>query len=94
MSVKANDVDRIFRKLQMRTREGKDKLVWFEYEGNPILYTRRSHGAGDVGNIAHFIRQQLKVNETQFNGLRNCPVSRDDYIAILRSKGLIPSEQK
>jgi len=90
MSVKAADVDRIFKKLRMRVREGKDTLAWFEYEGRPIIYTKRSHGKGDLGNIAHFIRQQLRVNEDQFAGLRDCPISLDDYVGILRSKGLIP----
>jgi hypothetical protein len=35
-----------------------------------------------------FIRQQLKVNERQLAGLRDCTVSYDDYVGILREKGL------
>jgi hypothetical protein len=92
VSVKSGDIDRIFNKLRMKIREGKDTLAWFEYDGRPIIYTRRSHGRGDIGNIAHFIRQQLKVSEEQFAGLRDCPLSLADYVAILRGKGLIPPE--
>ena len=37
----------------------------------------------------NLIRQQLKLNEAQFSGLISCSVSRDDYVAILRSKRII-----
>jgi hypothetical protein len=55
------------------------------------LYMKRSHGKGDVGHIAHFVRQQLKVNDEQFAGLRDRPLSRDQCAEILRNKGVIPS---
>jgi hypothetical protein len=87
--MKAGEVDRIFKKLQMKTRDGKDRLAWFMHEGKPILFTRRSHGRGDVGNIAHFIRQQLRVNEEQFADLRDCPMTREQYVDLLKAKGLI-----
>lgn len=90
--MKAADVDRVFRKLEMEIRDTKDRHAWFVHEGKRILKTKRSHGRGELkGNIRHFIRQQLKVNEEQFRDLRDCPLDRGGYIEILRQKGLIPS---
>lgn len=87
--MKTAEVDRIFRKLEMKVRNGKDQHAWLIEDGKYILHTMRSHGRGDIGRIAHFIRQQLKVNEEQFAGLRDCPLSRSGYIDLLRSKGLV-----
>jgi hypothetical protein len=89
VSIKAADVDRIFRKLELKVRNGKDKHAWFMYEGKPVLHTMRSQGRGDLGNVAHFIRQQLRVNEKQFADLRDCPMSRDDYVQHLIVKRVI-----
>jgi hypothetical protein len=90
MSLKVADVDRVHRKLDMEIREGRDRLAFFVYDGKRVISTRRSHGRGDIaGRIGDFIRQQMKVSETQFRGLVDCTVSRDDYIRILREKGVI-----
>jgi hypothetical protein len=90
MSWKAADVERIHKKLQMEQREGRDRLAWFVYGGKRVLFTRMSHQRGDVaGRIVDFIRQQLKVNESQLRGLRDCSVTYEDYTAILKAKGVI-----
>lgn len=62
-------------------------LAWFEHEGIVVVRTKRSHGNKDLPE--NLIRQQLKLNETQFSGLISCTVSRNDYIEILRSKRII-----
>jgi hypothetical protein len=41
--------------------------------------------------MQYSIRQQLKLNEEQLRQAVGCHLSRDDYIEILRAKGLIPS---
>jgi hypothetical protein len=91
MSLKTTDVDRIHKKLEMETREGRDKLAWFVYNGKRVLFTRRSHGRGDIpGRIADFIRQQLKLNDREFANLRDCFLKREGYIDLLRKKGHLP----
>ena len=90
MSWKAIDVERIHTKLKMEQREGRDRLAWFVHGGRRVLFTRLSHQRGDVaGRIMDFIRQQLKVNQTQLAGLRDCTVTYDDYVKILRDKNLL-----
>ncbi len=62
--------------------------IHFVYNGKSILKTRLSFGSGDAPAVDN-IRQQLKLNEGQFQLLIDCPLKRDDYIEILKSKKLI-----
>jgi hypothetical protein len=91
VTLKAWEFERIARKLDLKTRNAGDRLAWFEYAGKTILHTKRSHKAGDLP-FSHAIRQQLKLSESQFRDLKNCPLDRKGYIAILRTQGLIPPE--
>lgn len=89
MTIKAADFEHLAQKLQLRTRNARDRLAWFEYEGRIITRTRRSHGRGDMP-FSDQIRQQLKLNEEEFRRAIGCHLSRDEYIEILRKKGLLP----
>ena len=89
MTIKAREFDALVRKLQMQTRDGRDLHAWFEFEGKVITRTRRSKGSGDLP-MQHSIRQQLKVNEMQMRELIRCTLGRDDYLEILRNRGLLP----
>lgn len=85
--MKVHEFGRLENKLQLRTRNSGDRLAWFEYNGKVIVRTKRSHGNKDLP--ANLIRQQLKVNEQQFAGLLSCSMSLEDYVQILRDKGLV-----
>ncbi len=41
------------------------------------------------GDIPHLVRQQMKLNEEQFKNLIDCPLGYDEYVQILKDKGLI-----
>jgi hypothetical protein len=86
LSLKRAEFDRIERKLGLEGRNAKDRVLWFFYEGKRVVFTRRSHGSGDLP-ASHQIRQQLSVDEKQMRGLIDCSFSRDDYIDNLRAKG-------
>jgi hypothetical protein len=88
MTIKAHQFDHLVAKLDLKTRNSRDLLAWFEHEGKIITRTRRSKGAGDLP-MQHSIRQQLKLNEEQFSAAIGCTLTREDYIDILRHKGLI-----
>lgn len=90
MSIKAKEFDRLVAKFGFKIRDSGDLLAWFEFEGKIITRTRRSKGSGDLP-MQHSIRQQLKLNEEQLRQAVSCHLSRDDYIEILRGKGLISS---
>lgn len=89
MTIKAAEFEHIVEKFGLRTRNTGDRLAWFEYEGRVITRTRRSLGRGGDLPFQHSIRQQLKLNENEFREAAACHLSRDDYIEILRQRGLL-----
>ena len=90
MSLSGAEIDRAWIKLGMKIKNKKDRLALFYVGGRLILRTKRSHGSGKVeGNIPHFIRQQMKLNEVQFQELIACPLDRAGYIRILTDKRII-----
>ena len=88
MTIKAHEFDHLVDKFGLKTRDSRDLLAWFEYEGKIVARTRRSKGSGDLP-MQHSIRQQLKLNEEQFKAATGCTLTRQDYIDILRAKGLL-----
>jgi len=75
-------------KLCLRVRDSRDRLAWFEHNGKVITRTKRSHGRGfDLPK--NLIRQQLKLSEEELAGILECSLTREDYIGILKRKGLI-----
>ncbi len=90
--MKTHEFERIVNKLGLKTRNSGDRLAWFEYNGQTIVRTRRSQGNKEQPGDK--IRQQLKVNEEQLAGLISCVTSFDDYVQILKTKGVIPSDPK
>lgn len=93
MSLTASDIDRAWDKLGMVIRNTGDRHALFYHEDRLILRTKRSFGAGKLdGQIPHFIRQQLKLNDAQFRDLIACPLDRARYVEILKQKGIIGTE--
>ena len=88
MTIKAHEFDHLVAKLSLKTRNSRDLLAWFEYEGKIITRTRRSKGSGDLP-MQHSIRQQLKLNEEQFRKAIGCTLTLQEYIDILQAKGLL-----
>lgn len=93
MSLKSRDVDKVFDKLQMEVRNGKDRYALFYHKGKFILRTKRSLGDRKINSkIRYLIRQQLKLSETEFSRVIDCSIERPAYIKILKKKGLISAE--
>ena len=91
MQLKQRDIKTIFNKLDMKIREGRDTLAFFYYKGQKTrIFTRVPHKKGDLkGKLTSFIRQQLKLNEDQFINLKKCPLTKEGYIEILKSKNIL-----
>lgn len=85
--MKVHEFDRLENKLRLKVRNSGDRLAWFEHEGKVVTRTKRSHGNKPLPH--HLIRQQLKVNEQQFDGLISCTLGLDDYVSILKGKGIL-----
>ena len=88
MSIK--EVLRFFQKLEMDIREGRDTIACLYVGDLLVIRTRVPHKRGELkGNLPHFVRQQLRLNEEEFADLRRCTIFRENYIDILRKKGKI-----
>lgn len=61
----------------------------FEYDGQIIVHTRRSHSRRLDGQVPQFIRMQMKLNSGQFKDAIDCPLQYDDYVEILKERGAI-----
>jgi hypothetical protein len=91
MQLKKREVQHILDKLEMDTRTTHHVIAWFTFEGQKVLKTRISFGKGDIpSKVTHKLRGQLKLSQADFIALRDCPLDRDGYIAILKEKGLLP----
>ena len=91
MDLTAREIDNAWRKLGYDVDETaadvKAKLV---VNGKVVRRTMRSHGRGKIsGQIPHFIRQQMSLNEEQFSRAIACPLKAPEYLEILRRKGII-----
>ena len=89
MTIKANEFDGLMEKFGFSIRQSRDKLAWLEYDGKVIIRTKRSHTKGKDLPFQDVIRQQMKLNEVQLRAAIRCHFSRDDYLQMLRDKGLI-----
>lgn len=90
MQLKKREVARIFDKLEMQVRSTHHVIGWFVYGGRKILKARISFGKGDIPQrVVHKLRGQLKLSASDFVALKDCPLDREGYIAILKAKGLI-----
>lgn len=88
--MKVADIKRVFNKLSLQIRSTGHHYGWLTVNDKKILRAHYSHGKGDIPDkIMHKIRGQLKLSEKDFKNLVACPLTYDDYLAILKRKGLI-----
>jgi hypothetical protein len=67
------------------------KYMEYYVGGKLVLYTKISHGS-DKDLDEYLIKQmsnQCKLTKKQFADLVNCPMSQDEYLAILKEKGTL-----
>ena len=89
MPLAAHEFDRLVRKFGFETRNSRDLLAWLVVDGKVVVRTRRSKKATGDLPMFHSIRQQLKLSDSQLRDAISCRLGRDEYIEILRSKGIV-----
>ncbi len=88
--MKKSEIEKIFNKLNLNVRTTSHNYGWLVVEGKKILRVHYSHGRGDIpAKVADKIRGQLKLSQKDFKKLIACPLKYEDYIGILRDKGLV-----
>lgn len=71
-------------------KSGDHKYLDFFYNGKYVAHTKISHGSDDLGDF--LIKQmsvQCKLTKSDFMDLANCPLSKEQYIEILKQNGLL-----
>jgi len=90
MPLKKREAEALFAKLHLVLQTSHHKSATLYYEGRAIIRTRISHGQGDIPPIiVAKMRSQLKVTETQLPALVDCSLSYEEYIELLKTKGII-----
>ena len=88
--MKVREVLNLFEKLGMEVQEGRDTIAKFRYKGEVLVRTKVPHKRGELkGKLPYFVRQQLRLNDTQFRQFIDCTLYREDYEQILKEKGYI-----
>ena len=88
--MKKREIEKIFKKLDLKVRTTGHNYGWFIVNGKKILRVHYSHGKGDIpGNVENKIRGQLKLSQRDFKELVDCPLTYEDYIRLLKQKGFI-----
>ena len=60
------------------------------YKGKWVAKTYRSHGGGDMSDKAVYgIRRQLFLNTEELANLKNCPLTAEAYLDLLKQKNVI-----
>lgn len=81
------EFDQVISKFGMATRNGRDIHAWLEHDGRVVIRTKRS--MGNKTPIKKFVRNQLKLTEEQLAAAIRCTFGREDYLGVLREKGLL-----
>ena len=82
------EFDRVVRKFGMEIIEGGNhRRARFHYRGRVVLSTLRSRSPGEFTDYQ--VRTQLRLTPAQLRDAIRCTLSLEDYIAILRDRGLI-----
>ena len=82
------EFDLVVRKFGMEIIEGGNhRRARLHYRGRIVLSTLRSRSPGEFAD--HQVRAQLRLTPAQLRDAIRCTLGLDDYIALLRDKGLI-----
>jgi hypothetical protein len=92
--VGADDAARIFEKLRIQSRRTPNQIAGFlVVGGRRVLNLHYGLRRRDLGAYeAERFRNLLHLTVDELARLRDCTMSRDEYIALLRDNGVIPPE--
>jgi len=91
MPLRSDKVYRSLTKKGFTDAPGDHKFLELHHNGKLFIRTKISHGAAhDIGNeLISKMAHQCKLDKSDFHDLVNCPLSAEDYLALLIRKGII-----
>jgi len=88
MEVSTREVERIFKKLQVRDRRSTHHVAGIiRIDGVaqlPVHYSRGRNGL--AGRSAHSFRKSLRLKADEFAILKRCTMSREDYLLLVKPR--------
>lgn len=82
------DGQKIAKKLSATMEAGRrHDLVVIRYQGKRVAQYGLRRGSGELSHS--YIPRQLYVSQSQCRALSDCPMSADEYFALLKQKGLV-----
>jgi hypothetical protein len=84
------DVQAIAKKLGCVPREGKAHKYYDLFIDDKLITSigeRRASKEKDHGHVSH----QLHITQKECRDLSACPLSRDDYLGLLKERGFLPT---
>ena len=84
------EIEKILKnKLEMEVRESGHTIFNLRVDGRLVVRTVLSHQNDISPIIQHAIRKQLHLKPDDFVNLMECPLSKNAYLEILKTKGVI-----
>jgi hypothetical protein len=90
----AREISSALERKGFERRESKDAYfhLWVDGKKTPI-YTKMSQGEREIHDgLLGAMARQLRLRKAQFDDLVECPLSKEDYVGILREEGHISEE--
>lgn len=90
MQLSTKQASRLFRKLQVQEKRSTHHVAGFVMvDGKKVLPVHYSRGNKDMkGPVPHRFRKSLRLSEDEFAELRDCTLSREAYLQLLRERGV------
>lgn len=91
MQLSTREAEEIFSKLRVEAKRSSHHVAGFVVvNGVKVLPVHYSFGKKALpGNVPQRFRQSLRLTTPEFANLKSCKLSRDDYIELLRLKGIL-----
>ena len=91
MHLTTSEAEKICNKLQIELVSCKHHVRGFlVVDGRRVLPVHYSNGRKDMpADVPHKFRRSLHIDVEEFFRLLRCTLSRDQYVTLLRERGLI-----
>lgn len=90
MQLSTKQAGKIFRKLRVEVKRSRHHVAGFVVvDGRKVLPVHYSRGSKDLpGPVPHRFRKSLHLTVSEFESLRDCTLSRDEFVALLKERGI------
>ena len=94
MKIGRDELTALFQKLECETCESDDIVVgWFVVDGRRVLTLHFWKDDSSLSRQAVLrLRDQLCADDDELRDLIECPLSRDEYVLLLRDRGVLPDD--